>query len=157
MIHITNQITNPLIQEATKSDRKRKNFNFHQHFSDRIHRMIHATNPETYVQPHKHENPDKMESFIILKGRVLIIEFSEKGEIIDHLILDPIIGNYGAEIPAKTWHTLLTLEPDSLVYEIKDGPWDASDDKNFATWAPSEGEAGCAEYNNSLLRKLKFL
>jgi len=157
MIHITNQITNPLIREAAKSYRKRKNFNFHQLFSDRIHRMIHATNPETYVQPHKHENPDKMETFIILKGRVLLIEFSEKGEIIDHLILDLSNGNYGAEIPPKTWHTLLTLEPDSLVYEIKDGPWDASDDKNFATWAPSEGEAGCAEYNNSLLKKLKLL
>jgi len=157
MIHITNQITNPLLQKAAKCERKRKNFNFHQHFSDRIHRMIHATNPETYVQPHKHENPDKMETFIILKGRVLVVEFSEKGEIIDHLILDPANGNYGAEIPPKIWHTLLTLEPDSLVYEIKDGPWDASDDKNFATWAPSEGETGCAAYNNSLLQKLKLL
>jgi len=157
MIHITNKICNPLILEAANSERKRKNLNFHQYFSDRIHRMIHATNPETYVQPHKHENPDKLETFIILKGRVLVIEFSEKGELIDHLILDSAIGNYAAEIPPKTWHTLLTLEPDSLVYEIKDGPWDASDDKNFAVWAPSEGEAGCAEYNNSLLRKLKLL
>ena len=157
MIHITNQITNPLIQEAEKSERKRKNFNFHQHFSDRIHRMIHATNPETYVQPHKHENPDKIETFIILKGRVLLIEFSDKGEITDHLILDSVLGNYGAEIRPKSWHTLITLEKDSLVYEIKDGPWDASDDKNFATWAPSEGETKCIEYNNSLLRKLKLL
>lgn len=157
MIHITKQITNPLIQEARKSDRKRKNFNFHQHFSDRIHRMIHATNPDTYVQPHKHENPDKMEIFIILKGRVLVVEFSEEGAIIDHLILDSKIGNYGVEIQPNSWHTLITLENDSLVYEIKDGPWDASDDKNFAVWAPSEDEAGCAEYNNSLLRKLKLL
>ena len=157
MIHITNQICNPLIKEASKSERKRMNFNFHQHFSDRIHRMIHATNPETYVQPHKHENPDKMETFIILKGRVLVIEFSETGEIIDNLILDPTIGNYGAEIQPKSWHTLITLEKDSLVYEIKDGPWNASDDKNFATWAPVEGETGCTEFNNSLLRKLKLL
>lgn len=157
MIPITNKITNPLLQEAEKSNRKRKNLNFHQKFSDRIHRMIHATNPETYVQPHKHENPDKMETFIILKGRVLVIEFSKKGEILDHLILDSATGNYGVEIPSKTWHTLLTLEPNSLVYEIKDGPWNPTDDKDFASWAPTEGDIGCKDYNDSLLRKLKLL
>jgi cupin fold WbuC family metalloprotein len=157
MIHITNELTNPLIQEAAKSERKRKNFNFHQDANERIHRMIHATNPETYVQPHKHENPDKMETFIVLKGRVLVIEFSEKGEIIDHLILDSSIGNYGTEIPARAWHTLITLEKDSLVYELKDGPWDASDDKNFAAWAPAEGDLNCVAYNKSLLSKLKLL
>ncbi len=157
MIHITNQLTDTLASEASKSERKRKNYNFHQDASERIHRMIHATNPETYVQPHKHENPDKLETFIILKGRVLVIEFSEKGEIIDHLILDSSIGNYGVEIHAKTWHTLLTLEKDSLVYELKDGPWNASDDKNFAEWAPAEGDLNCMNYNKSLLSKLKLL
>lgn len=157
MIHINHKILDPLLVEAKNSDRKRKNLNFHQNFSDRVHRMVHATNPETYVQPHKHENPDKMETFIILKGSVLIIEFSEKGKIIDHSILDANTGNYGIEIPANTWHTLITLEKDSLVYELKDGPWNASDDKNFATWAPAEGESGCEEYNNSLLKKLKLL
>ncbi len=157
MIHITNEITIPLIQEAAKSDRKRKNYNFHQDASERIHRMIHATNPETYVQPHKHENPDKMESFIILKGRVLVIEFSEDGKIIDYIILDSANESYGVEIPAKQWHTLITLEKDSLVFEWKDGPWNASDDKNFAIWAPAEGDQNCMEYNNLLLSELGLL
>lgn len=157
MIHITNKICNPLLDEASDSKRKRKNYNFHQDAAERIHRMIHATNPETYVQPHKHENPDKMETFIILKGRVLVVEFSEVGEINDHIILDSITGNYGAEIPAKTWHTLLTLEKDSLIYELKDGPWNASDDKNFAAWAPAEGKPDCMNYNKSILSKLKLL
>ena len=157
MIHITHKLTNPLVREAANSERKRKNLNFHQNFTDRIHRMIHATNPETYVQPHKHENPDKMETFIVLKGRVLVIEFSEKGEIIDHIILDSAIGNYGVEISPGIWHTLITLESDSLVYEIKDGPWNPTDDKNFASWAPTEGDKVCKDYNDSLLRKLKLL
>ncbi len=157
MIQISKKITDPLLLEAEQSTRKRKNYNFHQHAGERIHRMVHATNPETYVQPHKHENPDKMETFILLKGRVLVIEFSETGEITDHIILDSERGNYGAEIPAKIWHTLITLEKNSLVYELKDGPWNASDDKNFAEWAPTEGDSNCLEYNKSLLSKLNLL
>lgn len=157
MIQIKSEITEPLLLEAEHSKRKRKNYNFHKNSGERIHRMIHATNPETYVQPHKHENPDKMETFLILRGRVLVVEFSDKGAVTDHIVLDTKLGNYGAEIPPRTWHTLITLEKNSLVYELKDGPWDASDDKNFASWAPAEDDPECTTYNNSLLSKLKLL
>ena len=152
MIYINEKITSPLLKTAFNSERKRKNYNFHANADEPIHRMVHATNPETYVQPHKHEMPDKNEIFIILKGRVLVIKFSENGEILDHIILDNKTCNYGVEIPARTWHTLLTLENDSLVYEIKDGPWDPSDDKNFANWAPTEGDPDCLLYNQSILK-----
>ncbi len=157
MIHINHKITDPLLNEASDCERKRKNFNFHQNADERIHRMIHATNPNTFVQPHKHENPDKFESFIILKGRVLVVEFSEEGKITDHIILDSNTKNYGVEIPATTWHTLITLEKNSLVYELKDGPWNPTDDKNFAPWAPTEGDADCAEYNQKILSTLNLL
>ena len=157
MIKINHSITDPLLLEASISERKRKNYNFHQNADERIHRMIHATNPSTYVQPHKHENPDKFESFIILKGRVLVVEFSEDGEITDHIILDSKVENYGVEIPAKVWHTLITLDEDSLVYELKDGPWNPTDDKNFASWAPTEDDPGCTKYNQKILSKLNLL
>lgn len=150
-------LTEQLIIDARESDRKRKNLNFHRNSEDRIHRMIHATNPTTYVQPHKHENPDKTETFLILKGRVIIAEFSDDGEIIDHIILASATGNYGVEIPPKTWHTLITLEENSLVYEVKDGPWNPKDDKFFASWAPEEGQSACEDYNKSILSKLNLL
>jgi cupin fold WbuC family metalloprotein len=157
MIHINRKIIEPLLSDASQSQRQRKNYNFHQNADERIHRMIHATNPSTYVQPHKHENPDKMESFIILIGRVLVVEFSENGEITDHIILDPKTENYGVEIPERIWHTLITLEENSLVYELKDGPWNPSDDKNFASWAPTEGDQDCTNYNQEILSKLNLL
>ena len=157
MIHINKELTDPLISRAKNAARKRKNHNFHQNMEERVHRMIHASNPDTYVQPHKHENPDKIEAFILLKGRVVVIEFSETGAIIDHIVLDHKTANYGVEIPAKAWHTLITLEKDSLIYELKDGPWDPADDKNFAKWAPVEGSPHCGEYNKSTLQKLNLL
>lgn len=157
MIKIDDSIINNLLAEGRTSQRKRKNFNFHPDASDPMHRMLHSTNTDTYVQPHKHEDPDKTEAFIILKGKVLIVEFNEEGTIIDHLIMDPEAGNYGAEIPPRVWHTLITLEDDSLIYEVKNGPWDPADDKFFATWAPEEGSHDCMDYNREILSLLNLI
>lgn len=157
MIRIDHNLINPLIEEAKESPRKRKNFNFHPEASDLMHRMIHASNKGTYVQPHKHENPDKTEAFIILKGRVLVIEYNDDGEIIDHTILDVSKGNYGVEIPSRIWHSLITLENDSIFYEVKNGPWNPSDDKFFAPWSPKEGDPKAEIYMNTILKKLQLL
>lgn len=154
MIVIDKTLTEKLAGEAAVLSRKRKNHNFHRDLSDPINRMMHAMEPETYVQPHKHENPDKREVFIILKGRVAVVEFSDSGEIREHVVLDPKTGHYGAEIHPRTWHTLIVLEKGTLVYEVKDGPYDPADDKCFAPWAPAEGEAGTEEYKKKLLDQL---
>jgi cupin fold WbuC family metalloprotein len=157
MIHIDHSIIQPLINQARTVQRKRKNFNFHPNASDPMHRMLHALEPETYVQPHKHEIPDKREAFIILKGRVAAIEFSDQGEIIDWMLLDPALENYGMEIAPRAWHSLICLETGTVVYELKDGPWNPADDKFFATWAPKEGDANCLTYNNNILKKIGLL
>jgi cupin fold WbuC family metalloprotein len=156
MIVIDKNLTDALAVEAVNLPRKRKNHNFHKVFSDPLNRMLHAMEPETYVQPHKHENPDKREAFIILRGRVVVVEFDDYGKIGEHIILDPQTGNYGAEIQPRTWHCLIVLEKGTLVYEVKDGPYDPSDDKYFASWAPAEGDPGTEEYKKAILRHLKI-
>lgn len=157
MIRIDHNLIDPLTVEAKESPRKRKNFNFHPNADDPMHRMIHASNKGTYVQPHKHENPNKTEAFIILKGRVVVVEFNDEGEIIDHIIMDASKGNYGVEIPPRVWHSLITLENDSVFYEVKNGPWNPSDDKFFAPWAPKEGDTEVGNYINMILDKLQLL
>ena len=154
MIHINNSLINPLIAQARSGERKRKNHNFHAAASDPIHRMLHAMEPETYVQPHKHENPDKLETFIILKGQVAAIEYTDQGEVCDWIIMDPETGNFGMEVAPRKWHSLICLESGSVVYEVKDGPWDPADDKFFASWAPKEGDAGCCAFNNKVLEQI---
>ncbi len=157
MIKINQRLIEPIVKESQDSPRKRKNFNFHPNADDHMHRMIHASNKGTYVQPHKHENPDKTEAFIILRGRVLVIEFNDEGEIVDHIIMDSNIENYGVEIPPRVWHSLITLENESVFYEVKNGPWDPSDDKFFAPWAPKEGDPEAENYMNLILEKLQLL
>jgi cupin fold WbuC family metalloprotein len=154
MIHIDEALIENLIGQARSSARKRKNLNFHSVATDPLHRMLHGMEPETYVQPHKHEDPDKREAFIILKGKVAAVQYTDDGEVCDYSILDASAGNYGIEIEPRTWHNLIALESGSVVYEVKDGPWDPADDKFFAAWAPKEGDEKCQKFNRMVLETI---
>ncbi|MBN2350790.1 MAG: WbuC family cupin fold metalloprotein [Bacteroidales bacterium] len=154
MIKIDKNLIDNLSRQAVRSERKRKNLNFHKVPEDTLHRMLNAMEPGTYLQPHKHENPDKREAFIVLKGRVLVIEFNNSGQISESIILDPATENFGAEISPGSWHSLLVLTKGTVIYEVKDGPYDVATDKIFAPWAPREGDAECQAYNNRILESL---
>src|SRR4028119_475979 len=140
MIRIDKKLTDQVSAKAKVSPRKRMNHNFHQSPEDLLNRMLNAMEPGTYVCPHKHESPEKREAFIVLSGSFLIVEFDNTGKITDHIILNREKGNFGLEIAPGTYHTLICLEPGSVLYELKDGPYNVSNDKQFAPWAPAEGD-----------------
>jgi len=120
---------------------------------ENVHRMLNALEPGTYVQPHKHEDPDKMEVFLILKGKALVAEFDENGQITAYSLVSASEGIYGTEIAPRTWHCIISLETGTVVYEVKDGPYSPVNDKHFATWAPKEGEPGCDAFILSVLQR----
>ena len=154
MIRIDKNLLDSVSAGAKAVPRRRKNYNFHKEYSDTLQRLLNAMEPMSYVQPHKHEDPDKREVFFALRGRMLVVEFDPAGNITDHIILDPLKGVYGTEIPKRTFHTIVSLESDTVAYEVKDGPYSAMDDKNFASWAPKEGSTGTRQYLEELLKKL---
>jgi len=156
MKKIDARLIDSVITKARNSARKRINFNFHEAADDPLQRMLNAMQPGTYLQPHKHENTDKREVFLALTGRFVVVQFNDDGSIADHMILDPSKNEFAAEVNARTYHGIICLEPDSIIYELKDGPYDPADDKNFASWAPTEGEAGCSDYLKGILRQLKI-
>ncbi len=158
MIKITDGLIKSVSDKAKASPRKRINYNFHQSYDEPLQRLLNAAELGTYIQPHKHEDPGKTEVFIILKGSVVVVEFDDAGNIIDHVILDSekSAANIAraVEIPPGAWHTFITLEPGSVLYEAKDGPYNKAIDKNFAPWAPREGDERCAGFNDRILAKL---
>ena len=157
MKQIDRKTLDNLSREAIDSPRKRKNLNFHEHLSDSLQRMLNALEPETYLRPHKHENPDKREIFIILRGRVAVFTFFDDGNIKDSVVLDTKTMNLGIEIPPREWHTVIALESNTVIFEIKDGPYEPMNDKNFASWAPAEVSSTCSDYNNKLLKSIGLL
>ena len=117
--------------------------------------IIPVIQTDSYVQPHKHANPDKREAFILIKGRLLVVIFSDAGDVLESVVLDTSKGNYGYDVKPAIYHSIIALENDTIVYEVKDGPYNPLDDKNFAPWAPSENNPEEAmKYIKDLKRKV---
>ncbi len=154
MIKIDDRLLDKTSAKAQESARRRMNHNFHPQLDDPINRMLNAMEPGTYIQPHKHEDPDRFEVFIVLRGRFVVFIFDKTGHVTDHVILDAGKGSYGVEIPERTYHCLMSLQKGSVAYELKEGPYLPSGAKNFAPWAPAEGDDGVEAYMNSLLEQV---
>ncbi|MBW2982187.1 WbuC family cupin fold metalloprotein [Candidatus Woesearchaeota archaeon] len=132
---INNELINQVLEKAENSPRKRAVHCFSKP-EDKIQRMINAGLKDTYVRPHKHENPDKLEIFLILKGKAAVLIFDDDGKITDSVILDE--NNQIVEIPSKKWHSFIILSEKAALYEIIGGPYDPETHKRFAPWAPEE-------------------
>ncbi|MCF8302700.1 MAG: WbuC family cupin fold metalloprotein [Bacteroidales bacterium] len=154
MKKIDTTLVGGIIQQSVQSSRKRRTYNFHKEASDTLHRMLNAMQPGTYVAPHKHETPDKREAFIIITGKIAVVEYDQQGNITDHIILDRERGNYGVEVQPGIWHSLIPLESNTVIYEVKDGPYDPETDKKFSPWAPAEGDPNDYDFSREVLKKL---
>lgn len=152
---INDELIEPLIQESIKKQRKRTNYNFHKVAGDTMQRMLNVIQPGSYIRPHKHESPDKREVFIIIRGCLLVVLFNDQGGVRETVVLDSATGVYGYEVKPAVYHSIIALEDDTVVYELKDGPYNPADDKQFATWAPAEtNEKEAGEYLNSLKKAI---
>jgi cupin fold WbuC family metalloprotein len=156
MKKITEQLLNEVSNKAAAADRRRTNHNFHKDYGERVQRLLNAAEPGTYIRPHKHEDPDKVEVFIVLRGSVVVVEFDDEGAIIDHALLSRDKGTFAVELPPRVWHTFICLEPRTVLYEAKEGPYDETADKHFAPWAPAEGSPAAEGFTEGVLAKLKL-
>jgi len=152
LINIT--LVKEVIEKAQTASRKRHIKNFHDYSQDTIQRMLNAIEPDSYVRPHKHEFPAKREVFLVLTGKIAVLIFDNMGNITNFTVLNKDTGIWGIEIEAGVWHSLLSLESGSVLYEIKDGPYDETTDKQFAAWAPEENTREAALYLSNLKKQI---
>lgn len=108
-------------KQAKASPRLRMNYNFHQSLDDKCHRFLNAVEPGTEVPIHRH--PTKDETFVLLRGRVIVRTYNDDGSVIESVELCPDEGKYGVNIQKGTWHNLECIEPDSVFFECKEGPF----------------------------------
>jgi cupin fold WbuC family metalloprotein len=155
MLEIDKNLLDYVSQKAKESSRKRANYNFHKSYDESLQRFLNAVEPDSYVRPHKHLDSNKNEIFLILRGSVLVVEFNDNGQIINDVILNFVNGAKGVELSPNTWHSLIALEDNSVLYEIKQGPYIEETDKTFASWAPKEGTNEAREFIDKILRNVR--
>ncbi len=138
-----------LIARAAQSPRRRINHNFHRAMEENPHRFLNVLLRGTYIAPHRHLEPPKSESFVVLAGEIAFFTFDDTGRVATHTLLgqDPL----GIDIQPGVWHTLAVLSEHAVCFEVKPGPYLAANDKAFAPWAPREGDPAAAHYLASLL------
>ena len=127
--------------EARQAPRLRRNHNLHAE-PDLVQRFLNALQPGTYVRPHRHCRPDPaagFECFLVLQGAIGLLVLDEQGQVLAQERLDAAGPLRGIELPQGILHTLVALEPDTVMFEIKQGPYVPTADKDFLASFPLEG------------------
>jgi cupin fold WbuC family metalloprotein len=132
--------------EARRSGRRRRNFNFHHCLDAVSNRLLNAMEPGSYVQPHRHLDPVKDETFVVLRGAFGLVIFDDAGRVTLATVLSASGSVRGADVPSGTYHSLFALQPGSVFFEAKAGPYCPLADAERAPWAPPEGDPGSGAY-----------
>ena len=122
----------------------------HKQGGDLLQRMLNALQPGSYIRPHRHAS-DRGESLIVLRGTLLYIVFNDAGEVDQALQLKAGTPQFGVDIDGGVWHCFMALEPDTVLFEVKPGPYNAETDKKFASWAPEEFSPEAPAYLEKLI------
>ena len=123
--------------EARLSPRLRMNYNFHRSTDEAVNRLINVMHRGTYLPVHRHANPDRTESCIVLRGRVGVTFYDEEGRLTDSRMVGPSCDCVGYDIEAGVWHGLVVLEDDTVLFEVKQGPYAPILADNIASWSPA--------------------
>ncbi|HYP91193.1 MAG TPA: WbuC family cupin fold metalloprotein, partial [Polyangiaceae bacterium] len=127
--------------------------NFHPDLADNPHRFLNAWTRGSYAAPHRHLAVPKPESFVVLQGELVAFLFDDEGVVTEHHVLGRG-GVVGIDLAPGLWHTLAALTDTAVCFEVKAGPYDPATDKQFAPWAPREGEPEAAAYLERLLSRV---
>lgn len=139
-------ILKELSAEATRSPRRRKNLNVHPVLEDPIQRLFNAMEPGTYVRPHRHARAGVWELMVAVCGAFAVLRFDDEGCVLARAELRAGDGDGAVEIPAYAWHSVVSLAPGTILFEIKPGPYSPIADKDFAAWAPGEGALHASDW-----------
>jgi len=68
--YVTNELVERTLERARSSPRGRANHNFHGSHADQTHRFLNAWTRRSHAAPHRHLDPPKPESFVMLRGEL---------------------------------------------------------------------------------------
>lgn len=150
---ITGQLFDEVASRAAASPRRRMNHNFHAGPDDNPHRFLNVLLRGTYIRPHRHIEPAKAETFLVLEGEAEVVIFDDSGSVTERHLLGGTSAagkTWGIDIEPGVWHTIIAVTGRAVCFEVKPGPWEPSTDKDFASWAPREGDQEAEGYLRSL-------
>lgn len=151
MQFLDTRLLDRLSAEAHLTPRLRKNHNLHPTDDFCCHRLLNAIEPGTYIMPHRHLDPAKDESMVVVRGMMGVIAFDEEGNVVSARTVGAGEETFAVDIPHGRFHAIVSLLPGTVFFEAKAGPYLPLSDAEKAPWAPPEGSPEAAGYLQSLL------
>jgi cupin fold WbuC family metalloprotein len=149
---------NTLTSEAQVNLRKRQCRNIHESYKDPCQRLFNAIELGSYIRPHRHATDPREELLIAVRGSMALVTFNEQGMVTNIVRFGADRSNKdlaaGVEVPANIWHSVIALEPGCVLFEAKAGPFDPSQPKDLAPWAPDEDGPNVQQYLKKLISKI---
>lgn len=119
---INSELLDELTAQAKASPRLRMNLDMRNSSQDSSQRMLNAIEPSTELPIHRHRKSS--ESCLIVRGSAEEILYDDQGSETGRILLRPGSECVGLNIQAGTWHKIISLEPGTVIFEAKDGPYE---------------------------------
>lgn len=140
-----------VVAEARLSPRRRMNYNFHRSTDDAVNRLLNAMHRDSYLPVHRHQSPSRSETCVVLRGSVGVTIYDEEGGVVTRRRVSADGACRGFDIEAGVWHGLVVLEDDTVLFEVKQGPYAPITADNQAPWTPdAEDRQAVAEFIKEL-------
>ena len=143
---VDRELLDAISAAARTAPRLRKNHNLHQSDTSACHRLLNGIEPGSYIRPHRHLDPEKDESFILLRGSLGVLTFDAEGKVTGSVLLSVKEERVVADVPHGVYHSALALESGTIFFEAKAGPYLPLSAGEKADFAPEEGSPEVASY-----------
>ncbi|WP_168189678.1 WbuC family cupin fold metalloprotein [Limnobaculum zhutongyuii] len=135
---LNNNILDDLRDRAILSPRRRAHLNIHNSYDSIIQKVISYVCTDSYIPPHYHYLDYQLETFVVLNGEFVLYTFDDTGIITSRTVLNNKNPIY--EVNTHTIHTVVANSVDSILLEIKQGPFFAETSKAFPLWSVLEND-----------------
>lgn len=119
---IDTQLFDTLSAQAKASPRLRQAYDLRNTPEDNSQRMLNALEPGTVLPIHRHRNTS--ETVVIIRGSLVERFYDDEGKLTEEVLMVPGGENPAVQIEKGRWHSLECLEPDTVLFEAKDGAWE---------------------------------
>lgn len=120
---IGKEIISEVHRQSAESQRLRMNYNIHETLDEDVHKLLNSLQPGTIMPVHRHLHPAKKETFVLLEGALEVLKYNDDKTVAERYLMSRESGNVVCEIMPEEWHSFNVLEPDTLILEIKKGPY----------------------------------
>ena len=118
---ITKAILDDLTGRAKNSPRLRMSMDLRNSPEDQSQRMLNALEPGTILPIHRHRGSS--ETVVIICGKIQWVFYDDNGVETERVTLDANGDLRMLNVERDRWHSLVCLEPNSVLFECKDGAY----------------------------------